>query len=235
MRAAAATAVRTLGRTSIATEKAAAVLETDGSLSQTFPVLRQVFSRAQRRRLLGAHGPTAARDPYVALLDDAAPAAGTLSFMARVSFAESRTYMHDVLLRDTDQMSMRHALEIRVPLLDHKLVEYVMGLSDEARRGHGGPKALLAERLAGVVPADLIRQPKRGFVLPFAAWMRSALRPYCEERLLGGALTRRAGMDGTAIDALWSGFLAGRRDVTWSRLWTLVALSAWLDANGIAA
>jgi asparagine synthase (glutamine-hydrolysing) len=177
----------------------------------------------------------AAGDPYVALLDGAAPAVRRLSFMARVSYAEARTYMHDVLLRDTDQMSMRHALEIRVPLLDHALVEYVMGLPDETRRGHGGPKALLAERLAGVVPADLIRQPKRGFVLPFAAWMRSALRPYCDERLLGGALTRRAGMDGATIDALWAGFLAGRRDVTWSRLWTLVALSAWLDANGIAA
>jgi asparagine synthase (glutamine-hydrolysing) len=231
VRAATAAAVRGLGRSSVGREKAAAVLETDGSLPQIFPVLRQLFSRGQRRQLLGPDAP-ARQDPYVRLLQNAAGDAEQLGFQARIAFAEARTYMHDVLLRDSDQMSMRHGLEVRVPLLDHALVEYVMGLPDAARDAAAGPKALLAHRLAHVLPADLAGRPKKGFVLPFDAWMRSALRPYCEAHLFGGALMRRAGLHGPAIERLWTRFLDGRPDVTWTRPWTLVALAAWVDAAG---
>jgi asparagine synthetase B (glutamine-hydrolysing) len=58
--------------------------------------------------------------------------------------------MHDVLLRDTDQMSMAHALEVRVPLLDHTLVEYLMGVPDAYKRSNGTPKRLLVESLDGL-------------------------------------------------------------------------------------
>ena len=69
-------------------------------------------------------------------------------------------------------------------------------------------------------------------MLPFAAWMRGALRPYCEERLLGSTLVDRAGLDGGAVAELWQSFVDGRPTVSWSRLWTLVALSAWAEHNG---
>jgi asparagine synthase (glutamine-hydrolysing) len=237
VRQAAAAAMRALAPSSIASEKTAAVLETDGSLPQAFPVLRQLFSKAQRRRLLGetgGRGRVAGRDPYVALLETALTNAGTLPFASRVSYAEARTYMHDVLLRDTDQMSMRHGLEVRVPLLDHELVQYVMGVSDEAKQAGGGPKPLLLRQIQADLPPECLRRPKQGFVLPFAAWMRGALRPYCEERLLGGALVDRAGLDGGTVAALWQSFVDGRPTVSWSRLWTLVALSAWSEHNGAA-
>jgi asparagine synthase (glutamine-hydrolysing) len=235
VRTAAAAAVRTMSRPSVATEKAAAVLETDGSLPETFPVLRQVFSHAERRTLLARHRTRlVASDPYVRLLEASWPDVESLPFLARVSYAEARTYMHDVLLRDTDQMSMRHGLEVRVPLLDHTLVEYAMGLSDDVRQAGGGPKALLAASLDGVLPPDVIRRPKRGFVFPFAAWMRTALRPYVEARLLGGTLDERAGLDGEPVRRLWARFLEGGHDERWSRLWTLVALSDWLESNGAA-
>jgi hypothetical protein len=60
------------------------------------------------------------------------------------------------------------------------------------------------------------------------------LRDYCEARLLDETLPVRSGMDRAAIHSMWTAFLAGRSDVTWSRLWTLVALSAWLDANKVS-
>lgn len=235
VRQAAAAAVRTFAPSSIASEKRAAVLETDGSLPQAFPVLRQVFSKAQRLRLLGAiggNGEGAARDPYVALLETALTNATTLPFISRVSYAEARTYMHDVLLRDTDQMSMRHGLEVRVPLLDHELVQYVMGVSDEAKQAGAGPKPLLLKQIQSALPPDCLRRPKQGFVLPFAVWMRGALRPYCETHLLGDTLVGRVGLDGGAVAELWQSFVDGRPTVSWSRLWTLVALSAWAERNG---
>ena len=235
VRQAAAAAVRALGPSTIASEKTAAVLETNGSLPQAFPVLRQLFSRAQRRRLLNGAAETGpGRDPYVALLEMAMANAGTLPFTSRVSYAEARTYMHDVLLRDADQMSMRHGLEIRVPLVDHELVQYVMAVPDQAKNAGRGPKPLLLSQLHAALPPECLRRPKQGFVLPLETWMRGPLRPYCEERLLGTTLGNRAGFDGRAVTDLWQSFLEGRPSVTWSRLWTLVAFSAWVEQTGAA-
>jgi asparagine synthase (glutamine-hydrolysing) len=235
VRQAAAAAVRALGPSTIASEKAAAVLETDGSLPQAFPVLRQLFSRAQRRRLLGGVEPAGkGRDAYVALLEAALTNAGTLPFTSRVSYAEARTYMHDVLLRDTDQMSMRHGLEVRVPLVDHELVQYVMAVPDAAKTAGDGPKPLLLSQIQDALPPECFRRPKQGFVFPFADWMRGPLRPYCEDRLLGPTLATRAGFDGPAVAELWESLLDRRPSVSWSRLWTLVALSAWVEETGAA-
>jgi asparagine synthase (glutamine-hydrolysing) len=234
IRAAAAATVRTLGQSSIAASKAAAVMETDGSLASMFPLTRRVLSTEQRLALLsddvlariGEH-----RDPYDELLADAYALAPHAGFFARVSFAEARTYMHDVLLRDTDQMSMAHALEIRVPLLDHRLVEYVTSLPDEQKQANGTPKRLLVESLDGLLPADIVHRPKQGFTLPFAPWMRGALRPLCEEHLGERGLTGRGLVRPAEMRRLWKSFLDGSSDVSWSRLWTLVVLDAWLQEH----
>jgi asparagine synthase (glutamine-hydrolysing) len=235
VRSAAAAAVRTLGRDSVSSTKAAALLETDGGLPQMFPVMRQMFSPTQREALLGRDFVRSAgdhRDPYVALLEDADARRGTLGTLSLVSFAEARTYMHDVLLRDTDQMSMRHGLEVRVPLLDHRLVEYLMGLPDDAREGGRGPKPLLVEGIGEPLPAACL-QPKRGFVLPFGEWMRGPLRDYCDGRVVGSLATRGM-MNAKALASLWQSFVAGERRTSWSRPWTLVALDAWLDETGVS-
>ncbi len=67
--------------------------------------------------------------------------------VTQVSYAEARTYMHDVLLRDTDQMSMAHALEVRVPLVDHVLADYVMAVPDALKAPGATPKRLLVDSL----------------------------------------------------------------------------------------
>jgi asparagine synthase (glutamine-hydrolysing) len=235
VRGAAAAALRTLGGDSVSSTKAAALLETDGRMPQMFPVMRQMFSATQREALLGpdfVHAGEDHRDPYVALLEDAEARRGRLGTLSLVSFAEARTYMHDVLLRDTDQMSMRHGLEVRVPLLDHRLVEYLMGLPDDVREGGRMPKPLLVEGIREPLPAVCL-QPKRGFVLPFAEWMRGSLRDYCQARVIGSLATRGV-MNSKVLASLWQSFLAGERRTSWSRPWTLVALDAWLDETGVS-
>lgn len=230
-------AVRAVCKPSIRTEKVAALMASGGTTAVAFPLLREVFSPSLRRLLLTERWCARAEgypDPYAVLLHEAfatAPAAGTLS---RISYAEARTYMHDVLLRDTDQMSMANSLEVRVPLLDHVLVEYVTGLPDVHKQPNGTPKRLLVESLDGMLPGDIVRRPKQGFVLPFDRWMRGALRSFCEHRLGPQRLSNRGIFRPSTLRQLWQDFLSGRGSAPWSHLWLLVALEEWLERNGIA-
>src|SRR6185369_12442056 len=171
-------------------------------------------------------------DPYDRLLADAYASAPSADVFAQISFAEARTYMHDVLLRDTDQMSMAHALEVRVPLLDHLLIDLVTSLPESVKQPGGAtPKPLLVESLNGLLPDSIVRRPKQGFALPFDPWMRGPLRDFCEIRLGEDGLSGRGLMKAGTIQQLWGSFLAGGKDVSWSRLWTLVVLDSWLDTN----
>ncbi len=237
MRGLGAHAGRLFGNESIRMTKATTLLSSDGSLAEMYPIVRQVLSPAQQHLLLNERWRelvSQASDPYVDLLQGAYAGKEELDFFARVSYAEGRTYMHDVLLRDTDQMSMAHALEARVPLLDHKLVEYIMGLPDHYKINHGTPKSLLVESLNGLLPQGVVHRQKQGFVLPFAVWMRGSLRKFCEERLRPERAGSRGIFDVAGVQKLWAAFLQGSRSVSWSRLWVLVALEEWLEQNQVS-
>jgi asparagine synthase (glutamine-hydrolysing) len=234
-RASAARAVQLATGSSIASAKLASILASDGTLASMYAPLRQVLLPAQRRALLSERlllQVEAAPDPYHLLLRDALSrlSAGSLS---QISYAEARTYMHDVLLRDTDQMSMAHALEVRVPLLDHKLVEYLMGLPDEWKRSNGTPKRLLVESLGDRLPAEIVQRPKQGFALPFDSWMRGALRSFCETRLFSNAIRERGTFNLEEVKRLWQAFLNGSPTVSWSRLWIMVVIIEWLETNQV--
>jgi asparagine synthase (glutamine-hydrolysing) len=237
LRSGAAAAVRAFGGRSVTSEKAAAVLESDFSVAQAYPVLRQLFSPAQQRDLIGDRL-VAERDdlgdPYVTLIAEAAERHPAVDLMTLVSYAESRTYMHDVLLRDSDQMSMAHGLELRVPLLDHRLVEYVLGLPATVKAPGETPKRLLVESLGHDLPEGCVDRPKQGFVLPFADWMRGGLRTFCDHHLGSLGLAAVEPFRAPAIDRLWRAFLDDTGETTWSRPWSLVALHAWMEQNGIA-
>jgi asparagine synthase (glutamine-hydrolysing) len=233
----AAAAVKWVGGSSVASSKAAALMETDGSVPEAFPILRQMFAPDERARLLSTRWRDAAEapDPYVTLLRAASEDHRDADLMTLTSYAEARTYMHDVLLRDTDQMSMRHALEVRVPLLDHRVVEFVMGVRESIKRPDGRPKRLLVESLPQPLPAEVIDRPKQGFVLPLGAWMRAELRPTCEAALGPSGLGAHDVFQRDVIAELWNAFLAGDSRTSWSRLWTLVALGDWLTRHEIEA
>jgi asparagine synthase (glutamine-hydrolysing) len=233
-RNAAARVVKLAGGKSVQATKAAAMIKSDGSLAAMYPITRQVLAPAQRHALLSKPWRRLNeefQDPYVDLLRSAFTSDSSAELLARISYAEARTYMHDVLLRDTDQMSMAHALEVRVPLLDHKLVEYVMGVPDEFKRPNGTPKSLLVESLGALLPKEVVHRPKQGFTLPFAQWMRGDLRKYCEERLCPERIIARGIFDADEITKLWRSFINGSQEVSWSRLWVLVTLEEWLERN----
>ena len=237
VRQAAASMLRRASRGGVAAEKAAAVLETDGSLAEIWPLTRQVLSARQRHDLLneGDVPDAAAPGTYVAMLAEAFEQAAGAGVWARISYAETAAYMHDVLLRDTDQMSMAHGLEVRVPWLDHRLASFVVSLPDALKAGGTTPKSLLVKSLERPLPEAIVRQPKRGFALPFDAWMRGPLQGFCEAQLAERGLDGRGFLKPGAASALWARFLRRDAGVTWSRVWVLVALNAWIERQGVRA
>lgn len=140
-----------------------------------------------------------------------------------VSRAELRNYTLHQLLRDTDVMSMAHSLEVRVPLLDHRLVEAVLRLPPAMKQANGhGPKPLLNQAVADLLP-PLVRdrRDKRGFTFPFDVWLRGPLRRngHAPSAALQGLLRTERVAQVSRV------FEAGK--IHWSRPWALNVLERW--------
>jgi asparagine synthase (glutamine-hydrolysing) len=139
---------------------------------------------------------------------------------ARISWAELNGYMRRMLLRDADQMSMAVSLEMRVPFLDHELVEYVLGLPVETKKRYRGVKGLLVEACRDLLPASVYDRTKAGFVLPMKQWMRGPLASFVTEGLREIGAHRL--LPQTFVDDLRDAFQHDR--LHWTRLWSLVVL-----------
>ena len=142
-----------------------------------------------------------------------------------VSWMEMRSYMASTLLRDTDSVSMARSLEVRVPLLDTPLVEFVNALPDVARRRDGVQKALLAEALGTLLPEEVRSQRKRTFTLPWEQWLRGPLKARVEESFKNLAPQLVPLLKARGVENVWRNFLAGR--TSWSRPWAVFALNEW--------
>ncbi len=162
---------------------------------------------------------------WLGWLERAADGARKLEGMGGVSWLEMRSYMASTLLRDTDSVSMARSLEVRVPLLDTPLVEFVGALPDAARRRDGQPKALLNESIADLLPREILTQKKRTFTLPWEEWLRGPLRKRLEASFAEPAPGLAAYLRGDGMREVWSAFLAGR--TSWSRPWSIYVMNEW--------
>lgn len=142
-----------------------------------------------------------------------------------VSYLEMRHYMRNTLLRDSDAMSMATSLELRVPFLDHRLVEFVAALPSKVKFAGQGPKPLLTAAIGDLLPPGLVNRPKMGFVLPLDTWMRGPGKDHVEESLCTADGPLSAVLDGDATTSVWRDFLDGR--TTWARPWALFVLKRW--------
>lgn len=139
---------------------------------------------------------------------------------AEISWAELTGYMRRMLLRDADQMSMAVSLEMRVPFLDHELVEYVLGLPAAVKKRYPGVKGLLVEACRDLLPPSVYERPKSGFVLPMKPWMLGPLASFVEEGLR--ETVERKLLPQTFVDEMNEAFR--RERLHWSRLWSIVVL-----------
>jgi asparagine synthase (glutamine-hydrolysing) len=152
------------------------------------------------------------------------------SLAERVAFLDFPAHLEARLLRDGDAMSMAHSLEIRPVLLDHAIVEYVLGLPPELRLQK---KKLLLRAMEGVFPealrTDLATRPKRTFTFPFARWIENDLRETISKTFEPERLARGGVLDPKAVRRLWNRYLENPEAVGWSRLWTVFVLARWCE------
>ena len=192
-------------------------------------ISRQLFSTEQVKSLLTYEIFRVSEEWVPSRFTQLINSIGNYDSVNRASALEMQTYMLSTLLRDTDQMSMAHALEVRVPFLDHKLIEFIFTLPGKYKIDSRQPKPLLTKALGDAIPAECIFRPKMGFTLPFEIWLRKALLPVMEQTFrseTGVGLFQLRGLTN-----IWNQFQAGH--VNWSRVWALFVLCDWLKRHKI--
>jgi asparagine synthase (glutamine-hydrolysing) len=212
---------------SVATKKIKEVLSlSEVDFANAYPLSRRVFDDSFVKSLIhqSIYSGTSVESACRAIQQS------NLPLLSKVSMAEISTYMQNVLLRDADQMSMAHALEVRVPFLDHRLVEYVLSIPDNVKYPHT-PKKLLVDSLQGLLPKEITSRKKMGFTFPWKWWMKNELKSLCEDNLK--VLDNSGHFVEGAILNLWNRFLKDDPEITWSRIWHLVVLGYWMRKNNI--
>lgn len=213
--------------------KLADTLRHAGSPAALALLQRRVFSESTRRSLL-APGAAAGYAPHpeeTALADGLRHA----DLFSVTSLADVRGYMTDVLLRDSDVMSMAHSLELRVPFVDRPFVNWVSCQATAFKHTPACPKSALEHALADLLPPGLLTRKKKGFTLPYAVWMRGPLKPFLADTFSTASVGRSGLFNAPAVQAHWQRFLAGNDSVEWSRVWSLAILIAFLNRPKPAA
>ncbi|MBS0662234.1 MAG: asparagine synthase (glutamine-hydrolyzing) [Verrucomicrobia bacterium] len=210
------------------TRKLADFLTHARTLPELAALSRRVFPEPVRQSLLHPDAQPGGGPLHPQFAELAEDLAGATPFDL-VSAWELRTYMADVLLRDSDVMSMRHSLELRVPLVDRPLLEWFWRQPAALKFDPARPKGVLFEAVSDLLPPGLAHRPKRGFSLPFPRWMRKELRPFLDETFADAKAGRSGLLNVSAAQSIWRNFLAGNDDREWSRVWSLAVLVAFLN------
>jgi asparagine synthase (glutamine-hydrolysing) len=192
-------------------------LYTEGSREAVaYLAWQSIFSHGEINRLRGEMRPTPAR--FIQVSFGADP-------LATLSRLDLTNHMKNTLLRDADQMSMAHSLELRVPFLDYRLVESVASLPTSLRVGDGKYKQLLVNSVNHPAVSEAAGRPKSGFELPLDSWLRNGFR-------LGEIRPDLLGLDRKEISSMMRRFRLGEKC---TRYWSLLVLSRWLEKMGMAS
>jgi len=214
-----------------ARHKLAALLGDDILFSHPYFLARALFTPAQVAALLmpEAQARLSRDTPWHRRVMETLARAQTYDSVNAVSYLESTHYLVSTLLRDTDQMSMAHSLEVRVPLIDHALVEFVIGLAGAPKLDERTPKHLLVKALGDALPDQVVYRQKSTFTFPWEHWLRGSLRGEIEKTLSHPPDALAKVLDSKAVGAVWTQFL--RSQTSWSRPWALYVLFKWVESH----
>lgn len=209
--------------------KVHALVRDPGEILHPCFLLRMLFTPEQVRQLARCIDDDArqrANAPLRSMLEEAR----AFDPINRVSYLETRGYMLNTLLRDSDVMSMAHGLELRVPFVECRLVSFLQSLPGTWKMDSRTPKPLLVDALVRKLPNALVRRPKRGFTLPFEHWLRDEMRATVESGLsMQPESCLSSVLDDSVVRQVWKDFLSGKR--SWSRPWALYVLSQWCEEH----
>ncbi|THB69418.1 MAG: amidotransferase 1, exosortase A system-associated [Gammaproteobacteria bacterium] len=154
---------------------------------------------------------------------DKCPKADSLS---RIQYVDLKTYLPGDILTKVDRASMAHSLEVRVPILDHKFVEWISGVSPDLKVKDNEGKYIFKKALEPMVPDEILYRPKMGFSVPLAEWFRGPLKQRLRESLLGDVLKNTGVFDMEYIKWLVDQHQSGMRDFS-TLLWSLLMFEAF--------
>jgi asparagine synthase (glutamine-hydrolysing) len=138
-----------------------------------------------------------------------------------------KTYLPGDILTKVDRASMAHALEVRVPLLDHQLVEWISGLSSTIKLKGGEGKYIFKKSMERYLPHDILYRKKMGFAVPLSAWFRGPLRQRVRDSLLGPNLAATGIFNTAFLTEMVEQHESGRRDYS-APIWTVLMFEAFL-------
>jgi asparagine synthase (glutamine-hydrolysing) len=147
--------------------------------------------------------------------------------LSRIQYLDAKTYLVGDILTKVDRMSMAASLEVRVPLLDHEMVEWATRLPVKYKVRDGQRKFLLRKLALKVgVPAEVLDRPKRGFAMPLAKWLREELRPMLLDLLSESTVQECGYLRPNAVDQVVQDHLSEKRDNS-GILWQLLMFECW--------
>ena len=152
---------------------------------------------------------------------------GAPDYVSTLQQIDMATYLPDDILTKVDRTSMAVSLESRVPLLDHRLMEFVATMPVSIKLRNGGGKYLLKRAMAQDLPDGILARKKMGFGVPLGDWFRRELRDMTRDVLLGSPARQRGIFRTSEVDALLATHDAGRRDCS-ARLWALICFELWM-------
>jgi asparagine synthase (glutamine-hydrolysing) len=183
------------------------------------PLRMQLYSA----KFLAELGGYRAREVF----DRHARGASTDDPLALIQYLDLKTYLVGDINTKVDRASMAHSLEVREPLMDHELVEWLASLPSDLKIRGSESKFLLKKSMEGRLPDDIMHRPKMGFAVPLARWFRGPLQERVRSTLGGGALAESGLFNAGCLARLSDEHFSGRRDHS-TPIWTLLMFDAFL-------
>jgi len=163
-------------------------------------------------------------ESYARQVERAFPSA---DFLARMTYLECKLRLPELLLMRADKITMSASVEARVPYLDHRLVEFVMGIPASLKMKNGVSKYLLKKATDGALPAEVVQRPKRGFNAPMPEWLRGDFGARIESTIMTSKLRAERLLNDEGIAEMFARHRGGQ-DVS-LQLWTIYNVTAWFD------
>ncbi len=189
------------------------------SMSCFTPEMKDLLYRAPLKRALADYDPFSVMKVYFDRTEGWHP-------LSRIQYVDIKTYLVDDILTKVDRASMAHSLEVRVPLLDHEVMEFAAGIPARYKLRNGEGKHIFKVALRDLLPSEILARPKLGFSIPLSRWFRGDLRGLFEETVLNGDVFVGGLFDLNVIRRWWVEHQRRTRDYA-PQLWALLVLEGW--------